>query len=217
MIAARARLPVTGVGHQPRRTGVCVAGTTGARPVIVPARAPLPRGGDRRSVRRYARRHTLLSRERPSALPRHSRPEATDAQSARPASTGLSARSAETESRAARQSSSRIDQSTWSWYWPQRRNDLRSTPSCTAPSLRRMPLPRPFCTAARASSRCTPMLVEREVDHHPRRLREHPACPRTASRSRIPTPRSRRPGRAAAPGPGPPPMSMPAGTTAKQT
>ena len=42
------------------------------------------------------------------------------------------------------QSSLSSDQSTWSTYKPPRLRDRRRTPSCTAPSLRRAPLARPF-------------------------------------------------------------------------
>ncbi len=58
----------------------------------------------------------------------------------------------------ARQSSDRIAQRFWSRYSPRRRNEWRSTPSWVAPSLRSAPLPRPFWVAARASTRCAPIV-----------------------------------------------------------
>ena len=60
--------------------------------------------------------------------------------------------------RLARQSSARIDHRCWSWCWPCRSNDCRNTASRTAPTLASAPLPRPLAMAARASSRCTPMV-----------------------------------------------------------
>ena len=100
----------------------------------------------------------------------------------------------------ARQSVSRIVQSVWSRYSPSRRNDFRSTPSCIAPILRSAPLPRPFWTAARASSRCVPIDVEREVDDQLRAIDEHSRAPERPSRSRIPIRPCRSPARAGAPG-----------------
>ena len=74
-------------------------------------------------------------------------------------------------------SSCRIVHSAWSRYSPFRRNDRRSTPSCTAPSFRSAPFPRPFFSAARASSRCDAEHVEREIHHQLRAVHEHPRAP----------------------------------------
>ena len=54
---------------------------------------------------------------------------------------------------------------------------MRSTPSCTAPTLRSAPLPRPFAVAARASSRRAPDDFEREVDDERRGVEEDPRAP----------------------------------------
>ena len=92
------------------------------------------------------------------------------------------------------QSSSRIDQRFWSRYSPLRRNDLRSTPSQIAPTLRSAPLPRPFRTAARASSRCTPRVLEREIEHQLRAVLNTPvpqnADPIAKPHSAVPNPGS---------------------------
>ena len=84
------------------------------------------------------------------------------------------------------QSSRTIDQSAWSRNSPLRRKLRRSTASFTAPIFASAPLPRPFATAARASSRWTPTMSNAKSHGEPRRVHEESRAPEIRAEGEAP-------------------------------